>query len=136
MRSLNFGMAIVLIAAAFLPVRAQTAAATALRFARVWDGEKTIPNAVVVVREGKIVSVSNGGGVPAGAQSIDLRCCTGIPGLIDLHTHMTYYWDRAPGTRPLNQPRRNLLQRVPEFGSSTPRRGDRAHARDDNAPGH
>ena len=29
-----------------------------------------------------------------------------IPGLIDVHTHMTYYWDRTPGTRPLGQPRR------------------------------
>src|SRR6185436_19426000 len=27
-------------------------------------------------------------------------------GLIDVHTHMTYYWDRAPGTKPLGQPRR------------------------------
>ena len=26
--------------------------------------------------------------------------------MIDLHTHMTYFWDRTPGTRPLNQPRR------------------------------
>jgi imidazolonepropionase-like amidohydrolase len=26
--------------------------------------------------------------------------------LIDLHTHMTYYWDRQPGTRPLGQRRR------------------------------
>jgi imidazolonepropionase-like amidohydrolase len=26
--------------------------------------------------------------------------------LIDLHTHITYYWDRQPGTRPLGQRRR------------------------------
>ena len=26
--------------------------------------------------------------------------------MIDVHTHMTYFWDRAPGTRPLGQPRR------------------------------
>ena len=38
--------------------------------------------------------------MPAGAQVIDLRKYTGIPGLIDLHTHITYYWDRKPGTRP------------------------------------
>jgi len=37
---------------------------------------------------------------------IDLRRFTVIPGLIDLHTHMTYFWDPASGTRPLNQPRR------------------------------
>ena len=26
--------------------------------------------------------------------------------MIDVHVHMTYYWDGAPGTRPLGQPRR------------------------------
>src|SRR5262249_30973704 len=28
---------------------------------------------------------------------------TGIPGLIDVHTHMTYYWDGTPGTTPWEQ---------------------------------
>ena len=28
-----------------------------------------------------------------------------LPGLIDLHTHITYYWDRGPGTRPRGQRR-------------------------------
>ncbi|HJZ77562.1 MAG TPA: amidohydrolase family protein, partial [Vicinamibacterales bacterium] len=37
---------------------------------------------------------------------IDLGQLTIVPGLIDAHTHMTYYWDRTPGTRPLGQPRR------------------------------
>ena len=35
-----------------------------------------------------------------------LRRYTGIPGLIDAHTHITYFWDRQPGTRPLGQRRR------------------------------
>ncbi len=30
---------------------------------------------------------------------------TGLPGLIDLHTHITYYWDGKPGTRPRGQRR-------------------------------
>jgi len=80
---------------------------TVVRFGRLWTGTTTIAPAVVVVRGDRIVSV---GGVsdpmPPGARVIDLSTRTGLPGLIDLHTHMTYYWDRQPGTRPLGQ-RRN-----------------------------
>ena len=43
--------------------------------------------------------------MPSGAEVVDLRKYTGLPGLIDLHTHITYYWDRAPGTRPRGQRR-------------------------------
>ncbi len=35
----------------------------------------------------------------------DLRAFTALPGLIDVHTHITYFWDRAPGTRPRGQRR-------------------------------
>lgn len=31
---------------------------------------------------------------------IDLRPLNAIPGLIDVHTHLTYYWDKTPGTYP------------------------------------
>jgi len=65
---------------------------------------KAIANAVIVVDNDRIVSV--GSAVPAGADVIDLSRYTLIPGLIDLHTHMTYFWDHTPGTRPLGQPRR------------------------------
>ena len=78
----------------------------AIRFGRLWDGSKTIADAVVVVNGDRIASVGTGSSaVPAGAQVIDLRNYTGIPGLIDLHTHITYYWDRRPGTRPRGQRR-------------------------------
>jgi imidazolonepropionase-like amidohydrolase len=100
------GLACALAAAA--PLAQQTTTPpTAIRFARVWDGSKTIPDAVVVCDAGKITSVGSGASaVPAGARVLDLRPLSGIPGLIDLHTHITYYWDRQPGTRPLAQPRR------------------------------
>jgi imidazolonepropionase-like amidohydrolase len=53
------------------------------------------------------VSVGSGAAaVPAGAELVDLRRYTGLPGLIDLHTHITYHWDRAPGTRPRGGPRK------------------------------
>jgi imidazolonepropionase-like amidohydrolase len=87
-----------------LPAAAQT---KAIRFGQLWDGTRVIADAVVVIEGDRIVRVATGeAGVPAGAETVDLRRFTGLPGLIDLHTHMTYYWDRQPGTRPLGQRRR------------------------------
>jgi imidazolonepropionase-like amidohydrolase len=82
------------------------AATKAIRAGKVVDGSgRTIPNAVIVVDNDRIVSVGTAA-PPAGAEVIDLSRFTIVPGLIDAHTHMTYYWDKAPGTRPLGQPRR------------------------------
>jgi imidazolonepropionase-like amidohydrolase len=78
-----------------------------VRFARLWDGIRTIEDAVVSIEGDRIVRVESGDrAIPTGARVIDLRPFVGIPGLIDLHTHMTYYWDRRPGTRPRAQQRR------------------------------
>jgi len=87
-------------------VSAAEAQTRAIRFGKLWDGDKVIANAVVVVKGDRITAVGSGrSAVPTGAQVIDLRKYTGIPGLIDLHTHITYYWDRQPGTRPRGQRR-------------------------------
>jgi len=86
------------------PLAGQT---TAVRFGRLWDGGRVLGDAVVVIQHGRIVGVDRGDvAIPPGARVIDLRQYTGLPGLIDLHTHLTYYWDRSPGTRPLGQRRR------------------------------
>ncbi len=82
-----------------------SAQTTAIRFGRLWDGERVVSNAVVVVEGDRIVRVTEGGPSPAGATIVDLSRYTGLPGLIDAHTHITYYWDRAPGTRPRGQRR-------------------------------
>ena len=76
-----------------------------LAFGHLWDGTTLLDDAIVTVDGGKITLVESGRkAMPAGA--VDLRRYTAIPGLIDLHTHITYYWDRKPGTRPLGQRRR------------------------------
>jgi imidazolonepropionase-like amidohydrolase len=83
------------------------AQSTAIRFGRLWDGSRMMDDAVVIVEGDRVVRVESGTrAVPPGASTIDLRRYTGLPGLIDVHTHMTYYWDRKPGTRPLGQRRR------------------------------
>jgi imidazolonepropionase-like amidohydrolase len=82
------------------------AATKAIRAGAVIDPSgKAIANAVILIDGDRITSISTAA-PPTGAEVIDLRRFTLIPGLIDLHTHMTYFWDPASGTRPLNQPRR------------------------------
>ena len=80
-------------------------ARTAIRFATLVDATgRAMKDAVVVVEGDKIMSVGTGNrAVPAGANVIDLSKYTGIPGLIDLHTHITYAWDPASGLLPLSQ---------------------------------
>ena len=61
---------------------------TAARMLDVRSG-KVIDNPQVVVREGRIVSVGRtGDAVPAGAERIDLKDMTLLPGLIDMHVHI------------------------------------------------
>jgi imidazolonepropionase-like amidohydrolase len=87
------------------PPAAQQPAPAVLMFGHLWDGTKVLDDVAVTVDGGKITRIDSGRKeLPAGAT--DLRRYTAIPGLIDLHTHITYYWDRKPGTRPLGQRRR------------------------------
>ena len=88
-----------------LSASAASAQLTAIRFGKLLDGNgRVVRDAVVVVDGDKIASVASGGrAVPLGAVVIDLRRYVGIPGLIDVHTHMTYFWDGEAGTQPWTQ---------------------------------
>lgn len=83
----------------------RAAALVALRFGTLVDGTgRVLKDAVVVVDGERVASVGTGArAIPRGAEVKDLRRYTAIPGLIDAHTHMTYYWDGAPGTNPWQQ---------------------------------
>jgi imidazolonepropionase-like amidohydrolase len=77
----------------------------AVRFGKLWDGNgKLWTNAIVIVEGDRIRSVTtDASAIPAGAQLIDLSKDTGLPGLIDVHTHMTMYTDETPGEPMLKQ---------------------------------
>ena len=100
MRLSLYGLAVIL--ASTFP---QPSVRTTLRFGHAWDGARLLDNVLITVEAGKIVSVESGR-ADARRDTIDLRPYTALPGLIDLHTHMTYFWDGKPGTRPLGQRRR------------------------------
>ena len=77
----------------------------AVHFGKLWDGKgKLWTNAIVIVEGDRMQSVTtNAAAIPAGAEVIDLSKYTGLPGLIDVHTHMTIYTDETPGEPMLKQ---------------------------------
>src|SRR3569833_1846300 len=61
-------------------------------------------NGVVLVSADTIVRVLAGNApIPAGAQVVDLRQNSAIPGMIDVHTHITYAYDPETGQDPWRQ---------------------------------
>jgi imidazolonepropionase-like amidohydrolase len=77
----------------------------AVRFGKLWDAKgKLWTNAIVIVEGERIKAVtSDAAAIPPGVEVIDLSKYTGLPGLIDVHTHMTIYTDETPGQPMLKQ---------------------------------
>ena len=93
-----------LLTVSVLAVSLQGHAATkAIKFGKLWDGHQVIKKAVVIVDDDKIRSVTAGGSIPAGVETIDLSRYTGLPGMIDMHTHITYYWNGDTSVDPRKQ---------------------------------
>src|SRR5262245_55329797 len=106
------------------PASKAAASIKVLRFGKLIDGTgRVITNAVVVIENDRIRSVSTDvSTIPAGAGVIDLARYTGIPGLIDAHTHMTYYWDQSPGTQPRSQPGTRATSAIPFLAQENARK--------------
>src|SRR5262249_49072743 len=83
------GISLALVITAPTDADAQT---TVLRGARVIDGSGGAPidNAIIVIRDGHIVSIGTSAGtpVPSGAEVVDYTGKTIIPGLISDHSHV------------------------------------------------
>jgi len=82
-----------------------TGATKARRFGKLVDGKGKVWNdAVILVRGDRIVDIfTDAAKIPAGTEVIDLRRYTAIPGLIDVHTHITFYWDQTSKVYPFDQ---------------------------------
>jgi len=91
--------------AQFAPADETTGAAKALRFGKLVDGKGKVWNdAIVLVRGDRVLDIiTDPAKIPAGTQMIDLRRYTAIPGLIDVHTHITFYWDQTSKVHPFDQ---------------------------------
>lgn len=67
----------------------------AIRAGKLIDGKSdtAVANALILIEDGKIASVTPGGSPPAGIEVIDLSNATVLPGLIDAHTHILLQGD-------------------------------------------
>lgn len=89
--------------ASFVP--AAVAQRHAYQFGKLVEATgKVVDDAIIVVERGRIANIlTDPMAIPEGTPLTNLSSLTVIPGLIDAHVHMTYYWDEAPGTKPWEQ---------------------------------
>src|SRR5712692_8495047 len=125
MKLMNIFLATVLVALSTGEICAQEKPAAkqvkAVRFGKLWDAKgKLWTNVIVIVEGDRIRNVTtDASAIPAGSETIDLSKYTRLPGLIDVHTHMTIYTDKTPGEPMLKQ----LTNNPPAVGVFLARKG-------------
>src|SRR6185369_5747562 len=71
-----------------------------LTHVRIIDGTGAAPveDQTIVIADGKIQSIGTNlpQGLPANAQTVDLRGCTVLPGLVGMHDHMFFPMGGSP----------------------------------------
>ena len=86
------------IASLMLPVVLNAQASsrtTVIHTSRALDGRGNVLSDVdITITDGKIARIGPRAAVPPGAREIDLRGRTVLPGLIDSHVHLTWYFNR------------------------------------------
>jgi imidazolonepropionase-like amidohydrolase len=77
----------------------------AMKFGKLWDGKgKVWTNAIVIVDGDRVREVTTDAKrIPAPAEVLDLTKYFALPGLIDVHTHMTMYTEETTGVPMLKQ---------------------------------
>ena len=104
----------VLVACAPSRSAAQAGAPRAFTGARLFDGTgRTIENATLVVRDGRIVAVGSGESAPAGATRVDLAGRFVIPGLVNAHGHVAAV--RGLRSSPELYTRQNVLDQLSRY---------------------
>lgn len=90
---------------------AQQAKVVAIKAGRVLDVRtgQMIQNAFILIEGERITAVGANVAVPAGAEVIDLKTMTVLPGLIDSHTHLTFSPASAASSIRQSVPRQALI---------------------------
>lgn len=90
---------------------AQQTKVVAIKAGRVLDVRtgQMIPNAFIVIEGERITAVGANITVPTGAEVIDLKTMTVLPGLIDSHTHLTFSPANAASSIRQSIPRQALI---------------------------
>jgi imidazolonepropionase-like amidohydrolase len=95
-RGIRLLVAVLSVSAALASVT--SSAATLIHAGRVIDGvsERVLSERTIVVDGGRIVAIESGYRAPAAGDAvIDLRSSTLMPGLMDMHVHLTSEYSRS-----------------------------------------